>query len=38
MINPQMLVEVTDNPEMQPIAQEVSDKLAAAMQTLKGIA
>jgi uncharacterized protein (DUF302 family) len=38
MINPQMLVEVSDNPEMQPIAQEVSDKLAAAMNTLNSTA
>lgn len=37
MINPQRLVEVTENPGMQEIAQEVSDKLAAAKETLPGI-
>ena len=38
MINPQMLVDVTDNLDMQPIAQAVSDKLAAAMHTLNSTA
>lgn len=38
MINPQMLVEVTDNPDMQPIAAEVGDRLAAAMNSLNGTA
>jgi uncharacterized protein (DUF302 family) len=38
MIDPQMLVEVTGNPEMQGIAQEVGDRLAAAMATLRDAA
>lgn len=34
MVDPKMLVEVTANPDMQPIAQEVGAKLAAALRTL----
>lgn len=35
MINPQMLVDVTDNPDMQPIAHEVSARLGSVMDALR---
>ncbi len=35
MINPAMMVEITDNPEMAQIANEVTDLLAAALASLK---
>lgn len=35
MVDPQMLVEVTGNPDLQGIAREVGDGLAAAMATLR---
>ncbi len=38
MINPQMLVQVTENPDMQQIAHEVTEKLGSAMGTLRGAA
>lgn len=38
MINPQTLVQVTDNPDMQQIANEVTDRLEAAMETLRSTA
>jgi uncharacterized protein (DUF302 family) len=38
MINPQILVQVTGNPDMQQIANEVSEKLEAAMATVRGTA
>lgn len=38
MINPQMLVQVTENPDMQQIAHEVTEKLESAMGTLLGAA
>ena len=38
MINPQMLVQVTENPDMQQIAHEVTEKLESAMRTLRGAA
>jgi uncharacterized protein (DUF302 family) len=33
-MNPQLLVDVTDEPRLQPIAQEVADKLKAAIAAL----
>ncbi|MBI5341449.1 MAG: DUF302 domain-containing protein [Mycolicibacterium rufum] len=33
-MNPQLLVDVTDEPELQPIAEEVADKLKAAIEAL----
>lgn len=38
MINPQILVQVTGNPDMQQIANEVTEKLEAAMATVRGTA
>ena len=35
-MNPQLLVDVTDEPELQPIAQEVADRLKAAIEALAG--
>ena len=35
MINPEMLVQITDNPEMKQIANEVTENLAAALASLK---
>lgn len=35
MINPQMMAEITDAPEMQAIADEVSEKLSAALASLR---
>ncbi len=35
MINPEMLVQITDNPEMKQIADEVTENLAAALASLK---
>jgi uncharacterized protein (DUF302 family) len=35
-MNPQLLVDVTDEPELQPIAEEVGDKLKAAIASLAG--
>ena len=35
MINPQMLVQVTQTAEMQQLADEVTTKLAAALETLR---
>ena len=35
MINPQMMVEITEAPEMAVIADEVSEKLSAALASLK---
>lgn len=35
MINPQMMVQITDNPEMAQIANEVTDLLGAALASLK---
>lgn len=35
MINPEMMVQITDNPEMKQIANEVTEKLAAALASLK---
>lgn len=34
MINPEMMVQITDNPEMKEIANEVTEMLAAALATL----
>ena len=34
MINPQMMVQVTDNPDMAEIANEVTEKLSAALASL----
>jgi uncharacterized protein (DUF302 family) len=33
-INPQLLVDVTDEPDLQPIAEEVAEKLKAAIEAL----
>ncbi|QEN16622.1 DUF302 domain-containing protein [Mycolicibacterium sp. ELW1] len=33
-MNPQLLVDVTDEPRLQPVAQEVADKLGAAIAAL----
>ncbi|BBX05504.1 DUF302 domain-containing protein [Mycolicibacterium aichiense] len=33
-MNPQLLVDVTEEPELQPVAQEVADKLGAAIAAL----
>ena len=33
-MNPQLLVDVTDEPELQPIAEEVAEKLKAAIEAL----
>jgi uncharacterized protein (DUF302 family) len=33
-MNPQLLVDVTDEPQLRPIAQEVTDKLKAAITAL----
>lgn len=38
MINPQILVAVTENPEMQQIATEVTERLEAAMETMRATA
>jgi hypothetical protein len=35
MINPQMMAEITEGPEMAQIANEVSEKLSAALASLK---
>ncbi len=35
MINPQMMAEITEAPEMQTIADEVSEKLSAALASLR---
>lgn len=35
MINPQTLVQVTENPDMQQIATEVTEGLESAMETLR---
>jgi uncharacterized protein (DUF302 family) len=35
-MDPQLLVDVTDEAELQPIAQEVADKLKAAIEALAG--
>ena len=35
MINPEMMVQITDNPEMKQIADEVTEMLAAALASLK---
>lgn len=35
MINPQMMAEITDGPEMKQIADEVTEKLSAALANLK---
>ena len=35
MINPEMMVTITDNPAIQEIANEVTEKLAAALASLK---
>ena len=35
MINPEMLVQITDNAEMKQIANEVTENLAAALASLK---
>ena len=33
-MNPQLLVQVTDQPELQPVADEVTAKLQAAIDSL----
>ena len=33
-MNPQLLVDVTDEPDLQPIAEEVAEKLKAAIEAL----
>ena len=33
-MNPQLLVDVTEQPQLQPVAQEVGDKLKAAIAAL----
>jgi len=33
-MNPQLLVDVTEEPQLQPVAQEVADKLKAAIASL----
>jgi len=33
-MNPQLLVDVTNEPQLQPIAKEVADKLMAAVAAL----
>ncbi|MCV7343649.1 DUF302 domain-containing protein [Mycolicibacterium rhodesiae] len=33
-MNPQLLVDVTEEPQLQPVAQEVADKLGAAIAAL----
>lgn len=33
-MNPQLLVDVTDEPELQPIAEELAEKLKAAIEAL----
>ena len=35
MINPEMMVQITDNPEMKQIANEVSERLSAALASIK---
>jgi uncharacterized protein (DUF302 family) len=35
MINPQMMTEITEAPEMEAIANEVSEKLSAALASLR---
>jgi uncharacterized protein (DUF302 family) len=35
-MNPQLLVDVTDEPQLQPVAEEVADKLKAAIAALTG--
>lgn len=35
MINPQMMAEITEGPEMKQIADEVTEKLSAALASLK---
>lgn len=35
MIDPQIMVELTENPEMQQIAGEVAEKLSAALESLR---
>jgi uncharacterized protein (DUF302 family) len=35
-MNPQLLVDVTEEPQLQPVAQEVADKLKAAITALSG--
>jgi uncharacterized protein (DUF302 family) len=34
-MNPGLLVEVTDDPELRPVAEQVNDKLQAAIDSLK---
>ena len=36
MIDPQIMVELADNPEMQRVAGEVAEKLSAALESLRG--
>lgn len=38
MINPQTMVEVTENPAMQQVASEVTEGLASAMEALRSAA
>lgn len=38
MINPQTMVEVTENPAMQQVAAEVTEGLASALEALRGAA
>ncbi len=35
MINPQMMVEITESPEMHQVANEVTEKLTAALESLR---
>lgn len=35
MINPQMMVEITQSPEMHQVANEVTEKLTAALESLR---
>jgi uncharacterized protein (DUF302 family) len=35
-MNPQLLVDVTEEPQLQPVAQEVADRLKAAITALSG--
>jgi len=35
MVNPQMMAEITEGPEMAQIANEVSELLSAALASLK---
>lgn len=36
MINPEMMVQITESPEMHQVAHEVTEKLAAALASLRG--